>query len=68
MAAAARLLLGGPLQLAARKTNVSIAKLAERRGRGFGPERSEREQREEEIAHLKSKVGEIATDSELLYV
>jgi hypothetical protein len=61
MAVVARLLRGEPLELVARETNVSIARLTEWRERalaGAATALKERE-RDDEIARLKSKVGEI---------
>jgi hypothetical protein len=69
MAIVARLLRGEPLELVARETNVSIARLSEWRERalaGAATALKERE-RDDEIARLKSKVGEITMDNELLY-
>ena len=69
MAIVARLLRGEPLELVARETNVSIARLTEWRERalaGAATALKERE-RDDEIARLKSKVGEITMDNELLY-
>jgi transposase-like protein len=70
MAIVARLLRGEPLELVARETNVSIARLAEWRERalaGAATALKERDDRDDEIARLKSKVGEITMDNELLY-
>ena len=72
MAIVARLLRGEPLDLVARETNVSVAKLTEWRERaleGAASALKEREcdERDDEIARLKSKVGEITMDNELLY-
>ena len=58
MAVVARLLRGEPLELVARETNVTIQKLTEWR---------DRDDRDDEIARLKAKVGEITMDNELLY-
>ena len=68
----ARLLRGEPLDLVARETNVSVAKLTEWRERALEGAASalkerERDGRDDEIARLKSKVGEITMDNELLY-
>src|SRR5262245_15619995 len=68
----ARLLRGEPLELVARETNVSIARLTEWRDRAFAGaatalKERERDDRDDEIARLKSKVGEITMDNELLY-
>ena len=56
----------------ARDTNVSVAKLTEWRERALEGAASalkerERDDRDDEIARLKSKVGEITMDNELLY-
>ncbi len=72
MAIVARLLRGEPLELVARETNVSIAKLSEWRERALAGaagalKERERDERDDEIARLKSKVGEITMDNELLY-
>ena len=71
MAVVARLLRGEPLDLVAREANVSVAKLTEWRDRALAGAASalkerERDDREDEIARLKSKVGEITMDNELL--
>jgi hypothetical protein len=71
MAVVSRLLRGEPLDLVARDTNVSVAKLTEWRERALEGAASaskgrERDERDDEIARLKSKVGEITMD-ELLY-
>ncbi len=72
MAVVARLLRGEPLDLVAREANVSMAKLTEWRERALAGAASalkerERDERDDEIARLKSKVGEITMDNELLY-
>lgn len=72
MAVVARLLRGEPLDLVSRQTNVSVAKLTEWRERGLAGaatalKERERDVRDDEIARLKSKVGEITMDNELLY-
>ena len=70
MAVVARLLRGEPLELAARETNVLIARLTEWRERalaGAATALKERDDRDDENARLKSKVGEITMDNELLY-
>ena len=72
MAIVARLLRGEPLEVVARETNVSIAKLTEWRERALAGaatalKERERDDRDDEIARLKSKVGEITMDNELLY-
>ena len=56
----------------ARETNVSVAKLTEWRERALEGVASalrerERDEHDDEIARLKSKVGEITMDNELLY-
>ena len=69
IAIVARLLRGEPLDLVARQTNVSIARLTEWRDRalaGAATALKERDDRDDEIARLKSKVGEITMDNELL--
>jgi hypothetical protein len=63
MAIVARLLRGEPLDLVARQTNVSVARLAEWRDRALAGAASalkerERDDRDDEIARLKSKVGD----------
>src|SRR4249919_1263474 len=72
LAIVARLLRGEPLELVARETNVSVAKLTEWRDRALSGaatalKERERDDRDDEIARLKSKVGEITMDNELLY-
>ena len=67
MAIVARLLRGEPLELVARETNVSIARLTEWRDRALAGaatalKERERDDRDDEIARLKSKVGEITMD------
>src|ERR1700691_2923951 len=71
MAGVARLLRGEPLEVVAREANISLAKLTEWRDRALAGAASalkerERDDREDEIARLKSKVGEITMDNELL--
>src|ERR1700751_168961 len=63
---------GEPLELVARETNVSIARLTEWRERALAGaatalKERERDDRDDEIVRLKSKVGEITMDNELLY-
>ena len=63
MVVVARLLRGEPLDVVAREANVSVAKLTEWRDRVLAGAASalkerERDDREDEIARLKSKVGE----------
>lgn len=72
LAVVARLLRGEPLELVAREANVSIARLTEWRDRALSGaatalKERERDERDDEIARLKSKVGEITMDNELLY-
>jgi hypothetical protein len=72
MTIVARLLRGEPLELVARETNVSIARLTKWRDRALtgaatALKERERDDRDDEIARLKSKVGEITMDNELLY-
>jgi hypothetical protein len=72
LAIVTRLLRGEPLELVARETNVSVAKLTEWRERALSGaatalKERERDDRDDEIARLKSKVGEITMDNELLY-
>ena len=57
---------------ARRETNVSIARLSDWRERALAGaatalKERERDDRDDEIARLKSKVGEITMDNELLY-
>jgi transposase-like protein len=71
LAIVARLLRGEPLDLVARQTNVSVARLTEWRDRALAGaatalKERERDNRDDEIARLKSKVGEITMDNELL--
>jgi len=71
LAIVARLLRGEPLDLVARQTNVSVARLTEWRDRALAGaatalKERERDERDDEIARLKSKVGEITMDNELL--
>jgi hypothetical protein len=69
MAIVARLLPGEPLELVARETNISIARLTEWREcalAGAATALNERDDHDDEIARLKSKVGEITMDNELL--
>ena len=70
MAIVGRLLRGEPLELVARETNVSIARLSEWRERALAGaatalKERERDDRDDEIARLKSKVGEITMENEL---
>jgi hypothetical protein len=72
LAVVGRLLRGEPLELVAREANVSVSKLTEWRERALAGAASalkerERDDRDDEIARLKSKVGEITMDNELLH-
>ena len=72
MAIVARLLRGEPLELVARETTVSVARLSDWRERALAGaatalKQRERDDRDDEIARLKSKVGEITMDNEVLY-
>jgi transposase-like protein len=72
MAVVARVLRGEPLDLIAREVNIFVAKLTTWRDRALEGAASalkerERDDRDDEIARLKSKVGEITMDNELLY-
>jgi hypothetical protein len=71
MAVVAGLLRGEPLDIVAREAKVSVAKLTEWRDRALAGAASalkerERDDREDEIDRLKSKVGEITMENELL--
>jgi hypothetical protein len=71
VAAVTRLLRGEPMEVVARELNVTVARLSEWRERALAAAASamkerERDQRDEEIARLKAKVGEITMDNELL--
>ena len=60
------------VSLVARQTNVSVARLADWRDRALAGaatalKERERDDRDDEIARLKSKVGEITMDNKLLY-
>jgi len=71
LAVVARLLRGEPVELVARESNVTIARLTEWRDRALAGAASalkerERDERDEEITRLQSKVGEITMDNELL--
>lgn len=72
VAAATRVLRGEPLETVARDLNVTVAKLTEWRDRALAGALSamkerDRDERDDEIARLKAKVGEITMDNELLY-
>ncbi|ALG75675.1 hypothetical protein VY88_28150 [Azospirillum thiophilum] len=71
MAAVTRLLRGEPLEVVARELNVTVARLSEWRERALAAVASamkerERDERDEEIARLKAKVGGITMANELL--
>jgi len=71
VAAVTRLLRGEPLETVARELNVTVARLSEWRERALAAAASamkerERDERDEEIARLKAKVGEITMANELL--
>ena len=71
-AAAMRVLRGEPLETVARELNITIVRLSEWRDRAMAGALSalkerERDDRDDEIARLKAKVGEITMDNELLY-
>src|ERR1700692_3046534 len=68
MAVVARLLRGEPLDLVARQMNVSVARLTEWRDRALagaagGLKAREGDDREDEIARLKSTVGAMSLDT-----
>jgi hypothetical protein len=72
LAVVARLLRGEPLDLVAREANLSVAKLTEWRERALAGaatalKERERDDRDDEIARLKAKVGEVTMDNELLH-
>jgi hypothetical protein len=72
VAAATRVLRGEPLEVVARDLNVTVARLTDWRDRALAGAQSalkerDRDERDEEIARLKAKVGEITMDNELLY-
>ncbi len=71
MAVVARLLRGEPMELVARETNLPVQKLTKWRDRALEGAASalkerERDDRDDEIARLKAKVGEITMENELL--
>jgi hypothetical protein len=71
VAAVTRLLRGEPLEVVARELSVTVARLSEWRERALAGAASamkerERDERAEEIARLKAKVGEITMANELL--
>lgn len=67
-----RLLRGESLETVSRDENVAVHRLTEWREKVLGAAESalkerERDARDEEIARLQAKVGEITMDNELLY-
>ena len=63
---------GEPLELVARETNVSIARLSEWPDRALtgavtALKERERADRDDQITRLKAKVGEITMNNKLLY-
>lgn len=67
-----RLLRGESLEVVSREENVPVHRLTEWRDKALGAAESalkerERDDRDDEIARLKAKVGEITMDNELLY-
>ena len=69
--AVSRLLRGEPLELVARELNVTAARLSEWRERALlaaeaALKERERDDRDNEIARLKGKVGEMTMETELL--
>ena len=66
-----RLLRGDPLELVARELNVTAARLSAWRDRALlaaeaALKERERDDRDDEIARLKGKVGEMTMETELL--
>ena len=66
-----RLLRGDPLELVARELNVTAARLSQWRDRALlaaeaALKERERDERDDEIARLKGKVGEMTMETELL--
>ena len=69
--AVSRLLRGDPLELVARELNVTAARLSEWRDRALLAAEAtlkerERDDRDDEVARLKGKVGEMTMETELL--
>jgi transposase-like protein len=69
--AVSRLLRGEPLELLARELNITAARLSEWRDRALlaaeaALKEHERDNRDDEIARLKGKVGEMTMQTELL--
>jgi hypothetical protein len=69
--AVSRLLRGEPLELVARELNVTAARLSQWRERALlaaeaALKERERDDRDDEIARLKGKVGEMTMETELL--
>ena len=71
LSAVSRLLRGEPLELVARELNVTAARLSQWRDRALlaaeaALKERERDDRDDEIARLKGKVGEMTMETELL--
>jgi hypothetical protein len=71
LTAVTRLLRGEPLETVARDLNVTAARLSQWRDHalaaaGAALKKRDRDERDEEIARLKAKVGEITMANELL--
>ena len=71
LSAVSRLLRGEPLELVARELNVTAARLSAWRDRALlaaeaALKERERDDRDDEIARLKGKVGEMTMETELL--
>ncbi len=72
VAAVTRVLRGEPLETVAGDLNVTVARLTEWRDRALAGamtalKQRERDSRDDEIARLTAKVGEITMENELLY-
>lgn len=72
VAAVTRVLRGEPLETVARDLNVTVARLTEGRDRALAGalaalKERERDSRDDEIARLTAKVGEITMENELFY-
>mgnify|MGYP000048562038 CR=1 FL=1 len=71
-AVAMRVMRGEPMETVARELNITVARLSGWRDRAMAGalaalKERERDDRDDEIARLKAKVGEITMDNELLY-
>ena len=71
LSAVSRLVRGEPLELVARELNVTAARLSQWRDRALlaaeaALKERERDDRDDEIARLKGKVGEMTMETELL--